>query len=428
MTITEKILARASGRERVVPGEIVWAAVDKACIDDVQLGILERALAKLGEPKIDPERAVLVGDHYLPPSNLEQAQAVRALRRFGERHGLKHVFLKEGVKHQVLAEAGLVQPGQVLVATDSHTNTGGALGAFATALGPTEVAVAMVHGRMWFRVPESIRVEVRGSFPEYVYPKDLALYLLGRYGVDLATYRAIEFTGETVRRMSVSERMTLCNMSTEMGAKSAIVAPDEVTFAYLQSVQAAPESLESWRQWQSDADAAYAQEIVVDVRELEPLVAVPFSPGNVRPVREVAGKPVDQALIGTCTNGNLEDIGVAAAMLRGRRVHPRVQLIVTPASLGVMRAALARGWIQDLVDAGAVVTNPGCGACAGMHMGVLDAGEVRISSQNRNFRARGGHPASEIFLASPATVAASAVTGRITDPRELGFSERRMPA
>jgi len=332
---------------------------------------------------------------------------VAELRAFTLAHGLPHGFFEEGVKHQVFIEAGLVGPGDLIIATDSHTPTAGAVGAMGVAVGPTEVAAAFVFGEVWLRVPPTIRIVLTGRLPRMVFTKDVALHLLHEEGTRFGTYRVLEFAGTAVERMSLAERLTLCNMGTEMGAKATMLAPGEGA----NPTGAAPVL--------SDPDAAFEREIHVDVGALEPLVAAPHQPSNARAVSHFRDVKVDQAFIGSCANATFEDLAIAAGFLSGRRVAPGVQMIVTPSSVGAYRRALAEGLIDVFLKAGAVVTNPGCGSCAGVHCGLLGPRQVRISSQNRNFIGRSGHPSSSIYLASPAVVAASAITGRITDPREV---------
>jgi len=345
---------------------------------------------------------IAIADHYLPPSTIDQAETVNELRVFTQAQQISHGFFTEGVKHQVLIEEGLVRPGQVVVATDSHTPTAGAVGALGIALGPTEVAAAFVFGTVWLRVPQTIRIVLRGALPAMVFAKDVALAILGREGTRFGNYRVLEFDGPALPQMSLAARMTLANMGTEMGAKATLVIPRDAAAVT------------------SDPDAEVEREIAVDLSGLEPLVAAPHLPSNVDVVTAFAGVKIDQAFIGSCANATFDDLAVAARLLAGRRVAPGVQMIVTPASMGAYRQALREGVIDTLVAAGALVTGPGCGACPGLHMGVLGPGEVRISSQNRNFVGRAGHRDARIYLASPAVVAASALTGRITDPREVG--------
>jgi len=402
LTAVQKILAAHTDRSRPVPGELVWARVDWACIDDVQWPIFKRAFTDLGGTIFDRSRVIAIADHYLPPSTVDQAETVNELRAFAREQVIPHAFFVEGVKHQVFIEEGLLQPGQLLVATDSHTPTAGAAGAIGIAVGPTEVAAAFVNGTVWLRVPQTIRIVLRGTLPPMVFAKDIALHILGREGTRFGNYRVLDFEGTALESIGLAGRMTLANMGTEMGAKATMVAPETGMV--------------------SDPDAVFEREIAVDVGQLTPLVAAPHRPSNVDDVHRFADVRVDQAFIGSCANATYDDLDVAARVLRGRRIAPTVQMIVTPASMAAYRRALHDGVIDTLLAAGALVTGPGCGACAGLHMGVLGPGEVRISSQNRNFIGRGGHRDAAIYLASPATVAASALTGRITDPREVGFA------
>ncbi len=406
-TAAEKILSAHSGGRAVRPGELVWARVDRASIDDVQWPIFKEAFAALGGTIFDREAAITIADHYLPPSTVDQAETVAELRAFSLAHHLPHGFFEEGVKHQVFIEAGLVGPGDLIIATDSHTPTAGAVGAMGIAVGPTEVAAAFVFGEVWLRVPPTVRILLTGALPRMVFAKDVALHLLRQEGTRFGTYRVLEFAGPAVERMSLAERLTVCNMGTEMGAKATMLAPGEGT-----SPKGAAPVL-------SDPDASFEREIRVDIGTLEPLVAAPHDPSNVSPVSRFRDVKVDQAFVGSCANATFEDLAIAARFLEGRHVAPGVQMIVTPSSVGAYRRALAEGLIDTFMRAGAVVTNPGCGSCAGVHCGLLGPRQVRISSQNRNFIGRSGHPSSSIYLASPAVVAASAITGRITDPREV---------
>ena len=401
-TAVQKILSVHAGSQALQPGELAWVSVVWACIDDVQWPIFKQAFADLGGTIKDPARVITIADHYLPPATIEQAETVAELRAFTNAHGIAHGYFEEGVKHQVFIEAGLLHPGDLLVATDSHTPTAGAVGAIGLAVGPTEVAGAFVFGDVWLRVPQTICIVLEGTLPWMVFAKDIALALLGREGTRFGNYRVLEFTGTAVDRMSLSYRMTLCNMGTEMGAKATLAAG---------SAEGGPAA--------SDPDAEFEREICLDVEALEPLVAAPSAPSNVDTVSAFRDVKIDQAFIGSCANATYEDIAVAAGVLAGRRVAPGVQMIVTPSSIGAYRQALAAGLVETLLSANAVVTNPGCGACAGLHSGVLGPGQVRISSQNRNFVGRSGHPEARIYLGSPAVVAASAITGHITDPREV---------
>lgn len=413
MTITEKILARSSGRACVGPGEIVLSDVDVACIDDVQVSIMMPRFDQIAGAVWDTHKAIAVADHYLPPSTIDQAEAVNKLREFGANLGLRRVLLNEGIKHELFYSGCMVLPGDVVVATDSHANTVGALGAFATALGPTDMAAIFKEGRIWFRVPETVRIELRGQLPERVAAKDVGLQILGTYGLGFANYKAVEFVGELVQALGIDGRMTLCNLTTEMGAKNGIMEADDKTIAYAEGCR------REYEIFHSDSDARYAARYVLDMSKLEPLVAAPHSPANVFPARQLRDTRIHQAFLGTCTNGRYDDLVEAADLLCGRRVHPSVRFLVIPASRAVLNRAIESGLMQTFSEAGAVICNPNCGPCAGLHQGTLAADEVMISTGPRNFRGRGGHMDSMVYLASPATVTASAIRGQIADPRDV---------
>ncbi len=412
MTITEKILAHASGKERVFPGEIVSCKIDLVCIDEIQFPIFYNAFKEIAEKIWDPERTVFIVDHYIPPCTIEQAEANKALKEFARKQGLKP-YIEEGIKHQVFRMHGLARPGITIVGTDSHTNTSGTFGAFATALGPTEAAIICKTGEIWFKVPETIRFDISGKLNALVTAKDIALSILGKYGTRFAQYKAIEFGGTTIEAMSLDGRMALCCMSTEMGAKNGIIEPDEKLTEYINQRVSKP-----YKILKSDKDSKYYQQYKIDASAIEPLVATPHSPGNVKPVSEVEGVKIDQAFIGSCAGGNLEDLEMAANVLKGRVIHPNVRMIITPASNEVYSQAEEKGFIKTFVDAGAKVSCSTCSACAGFE-GVLATGEVCLSSSTRNFKGRMGSRKSDIYLASTATVAASAIKGQIVDPRRI---------
>lgn len=416
MTISEKILARASGREEVRAGEIVKARVDLAMMPDLTAILSFKAMRAMGRDHVwDSEKVVLVLDHVAPASSINAATIHRDLRRIAEEQRIKHFYdIDAGVCHQVLAEKGHVRPGMLVVGADSHTCTHGTFGAFATGVGSTDMGAVLAIGKLWFKVPETIRIVVDGTLPDVVAPKDVILRIIGEVGADGATYKAVEFTGDTIKAMSVSGRMTLCNMAIEMGGKTGIVEPDEKTLAYLRG--RAKGDLKTVR---GDADAEYNAVLHLDVVDLGPQVACPDKVDNVRLVSEVEGTHVDQVFIGSCTNGRVEDLEAVASILRGRRVHPDVRLIVVPASREVYMDAMEAGLLKIFVKAGGLVCNPSCGACFGGHIGILAPSEVGLATSNRNFRGRQGSPEAEVYLASPATAAASAVTGVITDPRGL---------
>lgn len=418
MNIVEKILAKASGRDEVAPGEVVEASIDVAMVHDLTGPLTIESFRKIGVEKVwDNQRIVIVLDHIVPASSVRAAELHAMLREFAKEQKIENFYDvgQGGVCHQVMPEKGHVRPGELIVGADSHTCTYGALGAFATGIGSTEMAAVFATGTLWFRVPRVIRVHVRGKFQEFVTPKDLILHVIGQMGVDGAIYDGLEFAGPAVRGMSIDGRMTLCNMSVEMGAKTGIVEPDETTLSYVRSRTDKP-----FEPLKSDVDAFYKKVLDVDVADMEPQVSYPHSVDNVKPVTEVDGVEVNQAFLGSCTNGRLEDLRLAAKIMRGRKVEKGVRMLVTPASQEVYLQALKEGLIETFVEAGAYVCNPTCGACIGGHLGLLAPEEVCISSSNRNFVGRMGSPKAQIYLASPTTVAASAVTGKITDPRALG--------
>ncbi len=416
MTIAEKILARASGKKQVVPGEIVEAEIDVAMVNDITAPLTVDALREIGVKKVwDPKRVVVVFDHQAPATSVEAAHDHAELRKFVTEQRIQNFYdVNEGICHQVLPERGFALPGRLVVGADSHTCTYGALGCFATGIGSTDMAAVLATGKLWFRVPESVKISVEGRLRQRVASKDLILRIIGDVGADGATYRSAEFAGKGMRGISVAGRMTMCNMGVEMGAKAAIVPPDELTKRWL-----AGRTKGSYKQVFSDQNAVYAGELSYDAAKLEPQVACPHSVDNVTIVREMEGVEIDQAFLGSCTNGRLEDLIEATKILKGKRVSKRVRMLVVPASREVYLDALSRGILKTFVEAGALVESPSCAACMGGHIGILAPGEVCISSSNRNFRGRQGSPEAEIYLASPATVAASALKGEITDPRDV---------
>ncbi len=415
-TISEKILARASGMDEVSTGEIIKSRVDLAMMPDPTSFLAIKAMKAMGRERVwDREKVVIMLDHVAPASTLTMAIVHGELRRFAREQGLKHLYdVDSGVCHQVLPERGHVKPGTVVIGADSHTCTHGAFGAFATGVGSTDMGAVLATGKTWLRVPETIKVEVEGSLQEMVAPKDIILRIIGEIGADGATYNAVEFSGSTVSELSISGRMTLCNMAIEMGGKAGIVKPDEKTFAYLRG-----RTDGVFKPLWADPDAQYKRVLKLNVDNLEPQIACPHSVDNVKPIGEVAGTKIDQAFIGSCTNGRIEDLEAARVILRGRHVHPDVRLLVVPASKEVYLEALDEGLVKDLIEAGAVFSNPSCGACFGGHIGLLAPGEVGLTTSNRNFKGRQGSPEALVYLSSPTVAAASAVTGEITDPRDL---------
>lgn len=414
-TFVEKVLARKAGLDSVVPGQILTVKPDKLLTHDNTSAIAGQ-FRKIGVSKMaDPDISVIVLDHVTPAANETYAASHKATREFVAEQGIKAFYdIGEGICHQVLPEKGHAWPGAVIVGSDSHTPTYGAFGAFSAGIGRTEAAAVMATGKIWLRVPESLKIVVNGQLPERVSAKDVILHIIGDLGADVATYRAVEFTGQTIRQMSVAGRMVLTNMAAEMGAKSGVVEPDEKTRAWLQG-----RVKNGYEEILADPDAAYERVVEYDVSGLTPQVAKPHTVDNVVPVTEVVGTRIDQALIGTCTNGRLEDLEAAAEILRGKHIAPQVRLLVLPASRETLLAAIERGTISDLVAAGATLLNPGCGPCLGAHEGCMAPGEVTISTANRNFKGRMGSKEAFTYLGSPATVAASALSGVITDPREM---------
>jgi homoaconitate hydratase family protein len=418
MTLAEKILARASGRERVSPDQIVVARVDLAMshenADLVRKSFLEIGLARVW----DPSKIVIVFDHRIPAESEKTATTQKAVREFVAAQGIEHFYDvgRGGICHQVLPENGHVRPGMVLVGTDSHTTTHGAFGAFATGIGATEMAGVWAEGALWFKVPSTLRIEVEGEFRPWVSAKDLILYIIGKLGAAGADYRAVEFDGPAIRRMTVASRMVLANLAMEMGAKVAFTPVDETLLDYLRP--RVPEKLEMIA---ADADACYERVIRVDAGEdiLEPQIACPHAVDHVQPLSALGDVPVEQAVLGSCTNGRLEDLEVAARIVNGRAVHPRTRLVVIPASQQIYREAMRLGYLETLVAAGAIINPPGCGPCVGVHQGILAAGETCVSSTNRNFLGRMGSKDSLVYLASPAVVAASAIAGKLAHPESI---------
>lgn len=414
-TIAEKILSRKSGQDAYA-NDLVVAAVDFRMGQDGTSPLAIRAFEEMGGERVfTPEKAAFVIDHS-SPSPLEGVSALHSLmRRFTQGNNVTLYDIGEGVCHQLIPEMGHVGPGSLVVGADSHTCTYGALNAFSTGVGSTDLAAALISGKMWFKVPETIKFVCCGKLPEGVYAKDLILYLIGQVTADGATYQAAEYTGEAIRELSVDARFTICNMAIEMGAKAGLMEADSKVWDWVErhGKEAGFEGVSA------DPDAVYADVKEYDVSGLEPQVAKPHRVDNVVPLREVAGTPLQQAVLGTCTNGRLEDLRIAALIVRGRRVHPGIRLIVAPASRRILLEAMDEGIIQDLVRAGAAVVTPGCGPCVGTHNGIPSDGENVISTANRNFKGRMANNKAFIYLASPAAVAASALTGEITDPREF---------
>ncbi|WP_440955051.1 3-isopropylmalate dehydratase large subunit [Methanosarcina sp. Mfa9] len=413
-TIAEKIIGEHAGKE-VSAGDIVVAAVDVAAVQDGTGPLAVQQLEKMGLVQAkNPERTVLFIDHAAPSPHKDLSNAHKILRGFAKKTGVDLSEVGTGVCHQRLVES-YVNPGDILIGADSHTCTSGALGAFATGMGSTDVAVGIALGKTWLRVPETIRINVTGEFREGVCAKDLILYLIGKITADGATYKALEFGGETIEKMAMSDRFTLSNMAVEAGAKTGLIASDATTRAFLESRGRG----DKFREIAPDEDAVYEEVIEIDASTLEPMVSAPHTVDNTSTAAGLAGTKIDQVFIGTCTNGRIEDLAIAAKILEGKQRHPDTRLIVVPASKDVYLDAIAAGYIETFIKAGAAVMAPGCGPCVGVHQGILGDGEACLSTQNRNFQGRMGNTEGLIYLSSPATAAVSAIKGEITDPREV---------
>ncbi|HSV96196.1 MAG TPA: 3-isopropylmalate dehydratase large subunit [Spirochaetota bacterium] len=416
MTISEKILAAHSGRESVEPGDLIEARVDLVLGNDITAPIAIKEFRDLGIKDVfDRECIALIPDHFTPNKDIKSAEQVKILRDFAREYGIVHFYDvgRVGVEHALLPELGLTRPGMLIIGADSHTCTYGAMGAFSTGVGSTDMAAAMATGKAWFKIPESMKFVYRGRLNPYVNGKDLILHTIGDIGVDGALYMAMEFTGEAIDGLSLEGRLTMANMAVEAGAKNGIFAPDTKTIEYVKKRSSRPYTV-----YKSDFDARYAAVREYDVSRIEPLVAYPHLPENVRPARE-SGVGLDQVVIGSCTNGRIEDLREAAALLKNRKVHKNIRLIIIPATQEIYRRAMSEGLLDIFVQAEAAVSAPTCGPCLGGHMGILAEGERCLATTNRNFVGRMGHPKSEVYLAGPAVAAASAVLGRIAHPDEL---------
>lgn len=417
MNITEKILAAHAGLESVKPGDLITAKVDLTLANDITGPVAVKEFEKTGATKVfDTDRVVFVPDHFTPNKDIKSAEQVKMLRDFSKKYGIKNFFDvgKMGIEHALLPEVGLVGPGDLIIGADSHTCTYGALGAFATGVGSTDLACAMAVGETWFMVPETIKVEFNGELNKWVSAKDLVLFLIGQIGVDGALYQALEIGGSTIEKMGMDGRFTFCNMAIEAGAKNGIIIPDAITEEYVKGRCQRP-----YKFYTSDKDAEYVKVLKYDVSEIEPQVAFPHLPENTKGISQVGNIKIDQSVIGSCTNGRITDLEVAANILKGRKVHPDVRLIVFPGTQDIYLESIEKGYTQTIVKAGGAVSTPTCGPCLGGHMGILAKGERAISTTNRNFVGRMGDTESEVYLSSPAIAAASAILGRIASPDEL---------
>jgi 3-isopropylmalate/(R)-2-methylmalate dehydratase large subunit len=412
-TMAQKLLAQKAGKTEVQVGEIVNVEPDLAMSHD-NAGLVIKQFRQIGQDRVwNPGRIVIPLDHRAPAESEKTATAHKSIREFVKEQGIKNFYdIREGICHQVVIEKGHILPGQLAVGTDSHTTSYGCIGALSTGIGATEMAAVWATGKIWLRVPESLRIIIKGPMPRGVYAKDVILHVIGQLTVEGANYKSVEYYGETVARMSISERFTLCNLSMEMGAKFAVVPFDKVTRKYLTGVTG-----KDYSPIFSDVDAVFDNAYEFDVSKLEPQIACPYSVDNVKPVSQVKGTKIDQVVLGSCTNGRLDDLEIAARILKGRKAHPDLRMLVLPATRTIYTQALRKGYLRTFLDAGAVILNPGCGPCLGAHEGILAAGERCLATTNRNFKGRMGSAESEVYLASPAVAAVTAIKGEIADPR-----------
>ncbi|HEX2945140.1 MAG TPA: 3-isopropylmalate dehydratase large subunit [Clostridia bacterium] len=417
MTMTQKILAAHAGLDRVEAGQLIMARLDMVLGNDITAPVAVKEFRKIGLDHVfDKNKIAIVPDHFTPNKDIKSAEQVKYIREFSREMGIVNYFEvgQMGVEHALLPEKGLVVPGDVVIGADSHTCTYGALGAFSTGVGSTDMAAGMATGEAWFKVPEAIRFELRGKPGKWVSGKDVILHIIGMIGVDGALYKSMEFTGDGLAYLSMDDRFSMANMAIEAGAKNGIFEVDEKTLVY-----AREHSAREYKVYEPDEDAVYSESYIVDLAEVKPTVAFPPLPDKARTIDKVGDIRIDQVIIGSCTNGRLEDLRVAAAILKGRRVHSDVRCIIIPATQKIWKQAMNEGLFDIFVDAGAAVSTPTCGPCLGGHMGILAKGERAVATTNRNFVGRMGHPESEVYLASPAIAAASAVAGRIASPDEL---------
>ncbi|OGL47006.1 MAG: 3-isopropylmalate dehydratase large subunit [Candidatus Schekmanbacteria bacterium RBG_16_38_10] len=417
MTITEKILASHASAKKVQPGEIVNCKTDILLGNDITAPIAINLFEKSGAKKVfDRKKIVFVPDHFAPNKDIESATQCKKLRDFSKKHRITNYFEvgRMGIEHALLPEKGIVLPGDLVIGADSHTCTYGALGAFSTGIGSTDLAAAMITGKVWLKVPQTIKFNFFGKLNKWVSGKDLILYTIGNIGVDGANYRAMEFCGEVIKNLNMDNRLTICNMAIEAGAKNGIIAPDAETLRYIKK-----RAIRKYKLYNSDKNASYEEILEFNCSKIEPQVAFPHSPENTKPVSEAAKVKIDQVIIGSCTNGRITDLIEAAKILKGKKVNPNVRLLIFPATQEIYKEAMKMGIINIFIDAEAVVSTPTCGPCLGGHMGILAEGERAVATTNRNFVGRMGHAKSEIYLASPAVAAASAIKGRIASPEEV---------
>ncbi len=416
-TIAQKIIAKHAGVDRVTPGEIHLVDVDFAFGNDITAALSIKQFNEIGAKKVfDPEKIGLIPDHYTPNKDIKTAIITQSMRNFAREHGITHHYEvgEVGIEHALLPEKGVVLPGDLVIGADSHTCTYGALGAFSTGIGSTDLTFAWITGKVWLKVPETIKFVINGKLPQWSGGKDVILYIIGKIGVNGANYRVMEFSGDTIRNLNMDNRFTICNMAIEAGAKTGIIEPDEKTIEYVEERKERP----TYTVYKSDEDAEYEKIYEINAEDIVPQVAFPHLPENTKPIYEVEKMDIriDQAVIGSCTNGRISDLEIAAKILKGHKVANKLRLIILPATPAIYREALKRGYIETFLDAGAVIAPPTCGPCLGGHMGVLAPGERAISTTNRNFRGRMGHVESEVYLSNPAVAAASAIAGKIVSP------------
>ena len=417
MTMTEKILAKHAGIDVVKPGQLINCKLDMVLANDVTAPPAIKEFEKIGKPVFDNTKIALVPDHFTPNKDIKSAGLAKIVRDFAHKHNIVNYFEigRVGIEHVILPEKGIVAPGMVTIGADSHTCTYGALGGFSTGVGSTDLGVALATGEAWFKVPETIKVNITGKKPKYICGKDVMLTLIGMIGVDGALYKALEFAGEDVKELNMTDRLTIANMAIEAGAKNGIFPVDDETLNYIKDRVTKPYEIV-----EADSDATYCQTVEINLSELKPVVAFPHLPENTHSVESIKEPiTIDQVVIGSCTNGRLEDLAIAASILKGHKVHPNVRCIIIPGSQQVYLDAIHNGYVDTFIEAGAAVSTPTCGPCLGAHMGIMTAGERCVSTTNRNFRGRMGHVDSEVYLASPYVAAASAILGKIATPEEV---------
>lgn len=417
MTMTEKILAKHAGIDVVKPGQLINCKLDMVLANDVTAPPAIKEFEKIGKPVFDNTKIALVPDHFTPNKDIKSAGLAKIVRDFAHKHNIVNYFEigRVGIEHVILPEKGIVAPGMVTIGADSHTCTYGALGGFSTGIGSTDLGVALATGEAWFKVPETIKVNITGKKPKYICGKDVMLTLIGMIGVDGALYKALEFAGEGVKELNMTDRLTIANMAIEAGAKNGIFPVDDETLNYIKDRVTKPYEIV-----EADSDATYCQTVEINLSELKPVVAFPHLPENTHSVESIKEPiTIDQVVIGSCTNGRLEDLAIAASILKGHKVHPNVRCIIIPGSQQVYLDAIHNGYVDTFIEAGAAVSTPTCGPCLGAHMGIMTAGERCVSTTNRNFRGRMGHVDSEVYLASPYVAAASAILGKIATPEEV---------